>query len=479
VEHKAHFYGLSTGNKLASAMGVTVEKHDEQSQHVSSKGDFTIVGEFTTIYDRVFQVQIDNGTTWSGDKGIELLDTNETLELTGEKPLISDIWNGPFKEMGLLQGEKVTAFEKVAEPLWGGGTYRGIPPVWSGGTWYHVHTSKGTGWANKLYGEPESAIPVHWKVDLTEQRELHRYPSIPFTTSTLLLRNQTMEATAAWDDPSGLKWLQVTVDGRTGWIPLWSSYQDRIWDEDAGTALQISVSTPNGVGIVSSEGGELKLYNDQKIGYEENGKDYMEATQLAEQLRFKVENVSANTVTFSQGDYSFQLEAGYGNALIYWHGSLQRSVELREHPRRTGDGWYLNLHDLRTLFGLTQSGSNDQYNLFEKNYSVELGTLPTRLKNGRLEIQAFLYSWTSQQELKGGQMPVQMSLEENGDRGGDGLVFHNEAVVSGSDIGKDAPASLFNVTASRLLTPGLHQVDVVLRVGERIVWKRTIRVMAE
>jgi hypothetical protein len=480
-QRRAHYTDEMASPDLGTAMSTGDSSPDPSVQIVHLKGDYPIVAEYTTIYDRAYQVQTDNGPVWTRDAGIGILDTNETLELTTETPLFENIWNGPSsKEIALLRGEKVTAFEKVEQPLWSG---RGPYPMWwSGSTWYHVRTSKGTGWINNRYGEPASAVPVHWKVDVREQRELLRYPGVSFETSTLLLRQQTVEATAAWDDPNGNKWLRVAADGHTGWIQMevWSALPDRIWDEDADTALQISMTAPDYVGILPSDDNGFKLYNQEKIGYSEDGKDYFEAVRLARELGFKTEKLTyADAVRFSQGDYAFVLENGFDNALIYWKGSVRRSVKLLEHPRRTGDGWYVNLRDLRSLLGLTGVISRDNSGLYEKMYNVEQGRLPTVSKDGRLEIQAFLYDPTSYLESNGGRMPVLLSIDENGDQGGEDLVSREEAVISGTDRGGDAQTLLYRLTASRPLSPGTHQVDLVLRVGERIVWSQTITVKAE
>jgi hypothetical protein len=479
VKKKAHYYSLNAGIELGAAMGIVEQKAAPFEQQDWLQGDYDVIGEFTTIYDRAFQIQTDKGTTWSRDRGVPVESVDEILEVKSETPLIASIWESPFKELGLLQEEKVTVFEKVTEPLWTG---RGPRPIWYGSTWFHVRTSKGTGWINKQYGVPESAVPVRWKVELLEPRELNRYPGIPYETSTLLIRNQTVMATSAADDVvNGVKWLKVTAEGRTGWIPFWSGGQDRIWDEEAGTAMQISVSISSGTNIVfSAENEDLKLYTEQKVGFKENGKEYLDAVQMAEQLRFKAEKASyAEAITFSQGDYSFTLEDGFGTALIYWQGILQRSVGLLEHPRHTGDSWYLGVQDLRTLFGLTQNVSYNNYGLYVKNYKVELSTLPTVVKNGRLEFQAFLSDWTSREELAAGLLPLKLSLEENGDKGGIGFVSNTEPVLSGTALDKLPWVTLFRVSASRQLAPGPHLIDAVLRVGERIVWKQTIRVTAE
>jgi hypothetical protein len=305
---------------------------------------------------------------------------------------------------------------------------------------------------------------------------------VPFDGSTRLLRQKTVEATAAWDDPGGMKWLRVAVDGRTGWIPLSYGEQVRIWDEDADTALQIELGTIRGVGIVKSDDGSSKLFNGEQLGYTEDGVEYLDAGLLARELRFTGEKVSyADAVTHTQGDYSFTLESGFRNAIVRWHGAVQRVAQLQDFPRHTDDSWYVSMRDARTLFGLEQTGpdiGNVMY-LYEKEYKVELGDVPSRVSGGRLALQAFLYESVPSAERSAGRTPLLISLEVNGEEGGDSLISHEEAVVSGSDRSPEALTSLFRLTASRPLPPGPHQVDVLLRVGERIVWEQTISVTEE
>ncbi|KRF11122.1 hypothetical protein [Paenibacillus sp. Soil787] len=234
VQQKVHYYGLPANGDLSTAMGFGEQKQDWSD---SKAGDYEIVREFTTIYDRAFEVQTEQGTTWTRDKGVTILSANETMEILREKPLIHVVWDGLKKEDAVIAGETVTVFEKIEERLWTG---RGPYPIWYNSTWYHVRSSKGTGWINKSIGEPEGAIPVHWKVVVKDPKELQRYPETPFSSSSLLLRDQTVEVTEVWKSPNfGPVWLKAHVDGRSGWIPYWDSLQDTIWDEDTQTASQM------------------------------------------------------------------------------------------------------------------------------------------------------------------------------------------------------------------------------------------------
>ncbi|MCY9696496.1 hypothetical protein [Paenibacillus alginolyticus] len=473
VQRKAHYYGLPANSDLSTAMGFGEQKLDWSN---SKAGDYTIAREFTTIYDRAFEIQTDQGTTWTREKGVTILSANETIAIVRETPLIHDVWDGYKKEDAVIKGETVTAFEKIEERLESG---RGPYSIWNNSTWYHVRSSKGTGWINKLFGEPESAIPVHWKVAVNDQKELFRYPEIPFSSSTLLLRDQTVEATGAWNGPNGGLWLKVHVDGRSGWIPFWNYSQDKIWDEDTNTIFHISKTNTNSLGIAPAANGGLQINNGGRIGYMEKEQSYLDAILLAEQFQYKVEMVKGrDAVTFSKADYSFELNAGDRNALISWHGTKDKSVQLAEMPRHTRDSWYLNLKDVQTLFGITQVFAGSEFSLFEKVYHVRLGELPTSAAKGRLELQAFVDDWTSREDYKSDQMPLQMFIEENGDHGGEGHLSQINGIVNDPDASV-APVTLFSLKASRPLAIGTHQLSVVIRIGERIIWKQNVEIVVK
>lgn len=474
VQRKAHYYGLPSNSDLGTAMGVGEQKQDWSN---SKAGDYTIAREFTTIYDRAFEVQTDQGATWTRDKGVPILSTNETMDIVREKLLIHDVWDGLKKEDAVIAGETVTVFEKIEERLYTG---RGPYPIWYNSTWYHVRSSKGTGWINKNVGEPDAAIPVHWKVLVKDPKELNRYPETPFSSSTLLLRNQTVEVTEVWNSPnSGPIWLKAHVEGRSGWIPYYDSLQDTIWDEDTQTVSHISKVNTNSVGIAPAANNGLQLYNGNRIGYTENNQSYLDVIQLAEHFQYKVEKVQdTEAVTLSKDDYSFELKAGAKNAMTYWHSTKDKNVFLAEIPRHSRDSWYLNLQDIQALFGLTQVFAGEEYSLFEKNYNVRPGEFPTRAEKGHLELQAFVYDWTSREDYKSGQMPLQMFIEENGDQGGDAHVSKTEGIVNNPDA-SDSSVALFSLKASRPLIPGSHQVNIVVRIGERIIWKQSVEIVAK
>lgn len=474
VQRKAHYFGIPSNSDLGTAMGFGEQKQDWSD---SKAGDYTIAREFTTIYDRAFELQTDQGTTWTRDKGVTILSANETLDIVREKALIHDVWDGLKKEDAVIAGETVTVFEKIEERLWTG---RGPYPIWYDSTWFHVRSSKGTGWINKNVGEPEGAMPVHWRDLVKDPKELQRYPETPFSSSTLLLRDQTVEVTEAWNSPnSGPMWLKAHVDGRTGWIPYWDSLQDTIWDEDTQTVFYMSKINTNSLGIAPAAKDGLQLYNGQRIGYMENNQSYLDVIQLAEQFQYKVEKVpNTNAISLSKGEYSFVLQADLGNAMLNWHGTKDKSVHLAEMPRHSRDSWYLNLKDVQALFGLTQVFAGKEYSLFEKNYNVKSREFPTRAEMGHLELQAFVYDWTSREDYKSDQMPLQMYIEENGDQGGNSNVSKTEGIVNKPDA-NDSPVALFSLKASRPLTAGTHQVNVVVRIGERIIWKQTVEIAAK
>ncbi|NOV04578.1 stalk domain-containing protein [Paenibacillus planticolens] len=468
VQRKAHYYNLPSKSELGAAMGVG----QQQDWSNAKDGDFPIVAEFTTIYDRAFEVQTDQGTSWTRDKGVAILPADETLKIVRETPLFPTVFGGLPKESAVLKDETVTVFEKIVEPLWSG---RGPYEIWHNSTWYHVRTSKGTGWINKLVGEPESAVPVHWKVAIKDQKELQHYPEVPFNDTTLLLRNQTVEVTEAWNQPnSGVMWLRVNVDNRSGWISYWSNTLDKVEDQDTPTVAYIAKAGTNGVGIAPAAKDGLQLYTGERIGYTEKGKSYLDAAQLAQKLQYEVSYLrDKDTVMLTKGDYSIELQVGQSHAQVHWQGGKGEGFQLSEPAQYKGDLFYLNLKDVIALFGLTQVYAGNEYTLFEKYYNVTWNDVPMQVNKGRLEMQAFAEDWTSREDYEAGQMPLQMTIEENGDRGG---ISENKAIVNQPD--HSAAVLLFSLKASRPFAAGTHQVNVTVRIGERIIMKKSIEVTA-
>ncbi|MBP1961630.1 stalk domain-containing protein [Paenibacillus aceris] len=469
VERKAHYYNLPSKSELGTAMGVGQQQQDWSN---AKDGDFPIVAEFTTIYDRAFEVQTGQGTVWTRDKGVAILPADETLKIVHETPLFSTVFGGLTKEDAVLKDETVTVFEKIVEPLWTG---RGPYEIWHNSTWYHVRSSKGSGWVNKLVGEPESAVPVHWKVAIKDQKELQHYPEVPFKDTTLLLRNQTVDVTEAWNPPNGgSMWLKVSVDNRSGWVPYWSSTQDTIEDQDSSTVAYVAKAGTNGVGIAPAAKDGLQLYTGERIGYTEEGKSYLDVVQLADKYQYKINRQpDKDTVTFTKGDYSFDLQVGQSYAQVHWQDGGGQSIQLSEPGQQTGEGLYLNVKDVVALFGLTQVFAGNEYTLFEKYYNVTLNEVQAQVKGGQLEVQAFVEDWTSREDYDAGQMPLQITIEENGDRGG---ISEYKGIVNQPD--NSAAVMLFSLKASRPLAAGTHQVSVVVRIGERIIWKKSLEVTA-
>ncbi|MDQ0900428.1 hypothetical protein [Paenibacillus sp. V4I7] len=67
---------------------------------------------------------------------------------------------------------------------------------------------------------------------------------------------------------------------------------------------------------------------------------------------------------------------------------------------------------------------------------------------------------------------------ENGDQGGDAHVSKTEGIVNKPDA-SDSSVALFSLKASRPLAAGTHQLNVVIRIGERIIWKQSVEIAAK
>jgi hypothetical protein len=474
VQRKAYYSNLPSKSELGAAMGIG-QQQMEWAKPIG--GEFEILHEFTTIYDRAFEVQTDQGTVWTRDKGVTIQPADEQLKIVRDTPLFPTAFEAFVKESAVLTDETVTVFEKIDEPLWTG---RGPYSVWHNSTWYHVRSSKGTGWVNKLVGDPESAVPIHWKVAIKDSKELYRYPDLPFNDTTLLLRNQTMEATEAWNPPNGgSMWLKVHVDNRTGWIPFWNNGQDKVSDEDSQTIAHAANAGINVFGTVITAQDSLQFYTGERVGYTVKDQSYLSLKLLAERLHYEIStDTGKDEVTLTKGDYAFDLQANQSSAVVHWNAGKGRKVPLEKPVVHNEDGWYLNLKDVMALFGLTQVFAGKDYSLFEKNYSVMADETPVTLNNGRLELQAFVDDWTSREDFEAGRMPpLQLTIVEDGDDGGVVHISDTKGIVNQPD--QSSAVTLFSMKTSRALAVGTHQVDVVLRIGERIIWSKSVEIAAK
>ncbi|KRE99357.1 hypothetical protein ASG89_27745 [Paenibacillus sp. Soil766] len=421
-----------------------------------TNGVYEVIAELTTVYDRSYLVRSADGDKWVRGVGTIITDTNETLVLKVETPLFSDVWSTNNKELAVLKDVTVTAFETIQETF--------------NGTWYHVRTSQGTtGWVNKRRAEPEDAIPVLWKIRLMGEKVPFRYPGVNFDVHMPNLPAQTVTALAYWDEPSGDKWVKIQTAEGNVWVRI--LFNDRI--QDPKVMLQIAFNERNlGFATIIPQGHDLTLFGQQKIGYRsDDGTDFLSLVQLASVFRYQTKQDENNhTILLTKGDYKFELQAGQREAQIYWHNVHERTVQLLQPPIYSVGEWYLKLHDMISLFGLSQESwrNPDYFSLIEKDYIVEISDFPTKVGTDRkFELQAWLYEQWSMQ--KGNlRMPAMISIEEEGEASTSSLDAFQERVGSEEHVA----TVWYRLYASRTLTPGLHRLNAVLRVGERIVWKQ-------
>ncbi|WNR44155.1 SH3 domain-containing protein [Paenibacillus roseipurpureus] len=470
---KTVFYPYASGAKELNDL-----IHANYDQYTSIERRSTHISQtYTTLYDRFFLIDTDKGPYWTRDAGVEILPADETLQLTTEIPLFSEPSD---KEIAVISGEKVTVFEKITQPLWQG---RGPYDMWHFSTWYHVKTSKGTGWINLLYGEPSDAVKVHWKMSIHGDRELMRYPGVNYASSVLLLRNQDVEATAAWTRPDGSIWLKVSHDEREGWVPFFIWSNDRLWDLDTGTALQIDAKYPQYLTLSPDQQGILRMNDEINAGYVKNGVDVLKLKTVTEQLGYAetAANGEASSVRYQRDDYAFVLHEGKPIADIYWKDVLQKSVTLSNSPHRQQDAWYLEQVDMRLLLGASPIPWSDNHTLYDRAYTFDLGELPSHLTGDRAQLSAFLYDyqlpWT-QKNLKDTLLP-QLTIEEGTSHSANPAASTIEIAPSGITVTADTVATLYHMSASLTLAPGPHDLSIVYRVGERIVWKQPWHVVVE
>lgn len=452
--------------------------HGNYEQNVSVEQSIThTLQTYTTIYNRYFLIDSEKGPFWVNEAGLELIPTDEILDLTTERPLFSEPSNN---ELAVLSGEKVHAFEKITDPLWQG---RGPYEVWHFSTWYHVETSKGIGWINLLYGEPNDAAKVNWKMSLHGLRNLLRYPDIYPALVAQPIDNREVDVSATWRAPNGSVWLKTEVDGFQGWIPYNNWDNDRFWDLDAGTVLQIEAQYPQFYDLKPDSTGNLHLNEETKAGYMKDGKDILQLKTLAETFAFteSVVNSELNTVRYTKDDYSFVLHEGKPSADIYWKDVLQKSVTLSITPYRQSGDWYLEQTDVRLLLGASIVPWSENHAFYTQAYNLDPGELPTHLTGGKAQLNAFLYDTQLQWSMKNlkNALNPQLSIEEKADHGALKSVSSIEITPSGTNVTDDTVPFFYRLSAECSLAPGPHDLYIVLRVGERILWKQPWHVVMD
>lgn len=411
-----------------------------------------VTGEFVTAFGKAYRITTDIGPKWVSDPGTEITPIDEEVVLRTETPLFA-AFTSVDPQIAVLQPQTVTAFEKTA----GFNSERDA--------WYHVRTPQGEGWITRSLAEPEDAKAANIDIQLHGQTTLYQYPDYRMMKPYDPLGAQTVHVHAYWNDEFGQTWLRIDSYAGKAWLQA-DPRLDRLTMPDEGPQLQILFTAPRMLPYAES-GDELQDFNHGKAGFVQDGIQYLSVAQLAQAFGYKVSAPDSGGYITLQPEkrYAFQIKAGERTALTLWNGRRERSVPLQAAPQMKGGELYLQAGDAETLFGafIIHDDSGPVYYLAAKEYAVEPAGGPEVWRKGAMPLKAFLYD----QPEKSDKAAVRLFMED---------VEHADTPPGQSGV-KDKGMNFQQLHLYELEAAperGGSKPAVVLKVGERILWKQEL-----
>ncbi|MCR8631305.1 hypothetical protein [Paenibacillus radicis (ex Xue et al. 2023)] len=410
-------------------------------------------GEFVTAFGKAYRIQTDIGDKWVNTQGTEITAANEEVELRTETPLFSTFLD-TGGQLAILQPQTVTAFEKImADPE-------------GRKVWYHVRTAQGEGWVNRSLSAPENEVPINMDIWLHTQIALYQYPNGQMVRRYDPLSAQTVHAKAYWNDEYGQTWFRIDSYAGKAWIRT-DPRLDKFLEPDGNSRLQITFNFPRMLPYVQSEN-RLHDFNEADVGFVKDGISYLAVSQIAKSFNYKQSGPSTDgyiTLT-PETRYAFKIKEGDTNAITLWNGRKESTVSLKAAPQLVNGELYLQVADAQTLFGayVIQSEGIPVYYLAEKEYTVEAPEWPTATKTAPFQVKAYLYD---QPEKSDAPMPMLYVYGQGGP--GDPRQYQPSSLAE--TVIKLDQMKLFELSVSPKLQSGMNDLTVILKVGERIVWK--------
>ncbi|BFT72749.1 hypothetical protein [Paenibacillus sp. P36] len=148
---------------------------------------------------------------------------------------------------------------------------------------------------------------------------------------------------------------------------------------------------------------EGQFYEDEQVGFGENGLPYMKLNFFADKLGFATHK-DRKSIELSDGLYSFSIQPGNKQAITYWGGETVRTSELIFPPRMKDGDIYLYSIDLERLFGYIGEWNQDTRNLVIRytSYDVKDYGLPTQEPSDQLAVKAVVTDPPRDFPLNGG-----------------------------------------------------------------------------
>ncbi|NOU96783.1 hypothetical protein GC093_26705 [Paenibacillus sp. LMG 31456] len=412
-----------------------------------------VTGEFVTVFGKAYRIETDIGDKWVNTPGTEIAATTEEIVLRTETPLFSTFLD-TGGQLAVLQPQTVKAFEKIGTDSEG----------WK--VWYHVRTAQGEGWVNRSLSAPENEVPIDMDIQLHTQTTLYQYPNGQMVKRYEPLSAQTVRAKAYWNDEFGQTWFRIDSYAGKVWLRT-DPRLDKFIVPDGNPRLQITFNFPRMLPYVQS-GDRFHDFSEADAGFVQDGESYLAVSQIAQSFHYKLSGPDSDGyVTLTpETRYAFKIKEGEAKAITMWNGRQENAVLLKTAPQFANGQLYLQVADALTLFGayVIQSEGIPVYYLAEKEYTVDAPEWPTSTKTNPFQVKAYLYD---QPEKSDTAIPrlYMYGRESSGE-----LDQYQPSSLAETGIKLDQ-MKLFEMSVSSKLQTGMNDLTVILKVGERIVWK--------
>lgn len=137
---------------------------------------------------------------------------------------------------------------------------------------------------------------------------------------------------------------------------------------------------------------EGQFYEEEQVGFAENGLPYMKLNFFTDKFGFTKKNIDRKTIELSDGLYSFSIQPGNKQAITYWGGQAVRTYDLIFPPQVKDGEIYLYSIDLERLFGYIGRWNQDSRNLQIRytSYTVKDYGFPTQEASDKLKVKALV-----------------------------------------------------------------------------------------
>ncbi|WP_282942256.1 hypothetical protein [Paenibacillus sp. RC67] len=421
-------------------------------------------GEFATPVSTSYRLETKDGAKWTMNRGRTILPVTEPVELKLPTPLFETPWPYQDKDPKMLMPQTITPLEKI-EPEAGLGN-------WMEGVWYHVRVGNDDGWFNKKYADPEDAKATEDSVKLgSDATRLYRFPGSYISLNSTVIAPQVVQALAYWDDPtSPQRWYQIDSFMGKGWFPI-DPNKDRILIK--GREHDLQVARHEGYYAQVNIKDYQLFEGDQRVGYASNNQYYFSLKYLASRLSYQIEGPSKDGIVTLKDwkGYSFVVRSGEKTAQTLWNGASQRTVPLRFEVQKENGELYLSEQDVSTMLGANvKKGPQGGYiQLSKMEYDVEQPVIPKTIDGDEFRMTALHYDTfvdsNNVTEPFSGLFIYDAGQEENFE--GVGAASYKK-----EQIQLTYESALYDYVNTRKVKPGLNQLTLVFKMGERIIWQQ-------